>query len=231
VVSTAPLNIHPSLVGGIGPFTWSVSSGALPAGLSLNSTNGTITGTPTAAGPSTFTLAVNDPGPPAQSTNATYTWNVVAAPGRNDTIATATPLSNGTYQASLSPYADPQNGLGNPDVDIYAITANPGAIVAVQTTAQQLIPSSPLDTVLDIMDSTGTRLNICNFFPNDIQFEVFNQPCLNDDLAIGGSTDSEILLQVPSSATGPMTFYVRVSSFRGDARPDFIYQITVSGAN
>lgn len=36
--------------------TWSVSSGSLPAGLTLNSSTGAITGTPTAAGTSTFTV-------------------------------------------------------------------------------------------------------------------------------------------------------------------------------
>ena len=36
--------------------TWSVSAGSLPAGLSLNASTGTISGTPTSAGTSTFTV-------------------------------------------------------------------------------------------------------------------------------------------------------------------------------
>ncbi|HTT33968.1 MAG TPA: Ig-like domain repeat protein [Methylomirabilota bacterium] len=36
-------------VGGVSPFTWSITSGSLPAGLSLNSSTGLISGTPTAA--------------------------------------------------------------------------------------------------------------------------------------------------------------------------------------
>jgi hypothetical protein len=46
--------------GGTAPLTWSVSSGALPAGLSLNSTNGAIAGTPTTAGSPGFTIQVAD---------------------------------------------------------------------------------------------------------------------------------------------------------------------------
>src|SRR4029078_9814438 len=44
--------------GGTTPYTWSVSVGTLPAGLSLNTNTGAITGTPSAAGTSNFSAAV-----------------------------------------------------------------------------------------------------------------------------------------------------------------------------
>ena len=40
------------------PYTWSISAGSLPAGLSLNSSTGVISGTPTANGTSSFTAEV-----------------------------------------------------------------------------------------------------------------------------------------------------------------------------
>jgi hypothetical protein len=46
--------------GGIQPFTWSVSSGALPDGLTLNDTTGEISGTPTLSGTFDFTVQVVD---------------------------------------------------------------------------------------------------------------------------------------------------------------------------
>jgi YVTN family beta-propeller protein len=46
--------------GGMPPYTFSIVSGALPAGLVLNSSTGGITGTPTAAGPGVFTARVQD---------------------------------------------------------------------------------------------------------------------------------------------------------------------------
>ena len=46
--------------GGTPPYTWSVSSGSLPAGLALGASNGTISGTPSAGGSSTFTVRVSD---------------------------------------------------------------------------------------------------------------------------------------------------------------------------
>ncbi len=45
--------------GGNGSYTWSLSSGSLPAGLTLNS-SGAITGTPAAAGETAFTVTVTD---------------------------------------------------------------------------------------------------------------------------------------------------------------------------
>jgi hypothetical protein len=45
--------------GGVPPYTWSLSSGSLPAGLSL-SASGAITGTPTLVGASVFTVSVTD---------------------------------------------------------------------------------------------------------------------------------------------------------------------------
>ena len=45
--------------GGVSPYTWAVTTGNLPAGLTLSSA-GVISGTPTAAGSSTFTVTVTD---------------------------------------------------------------------------------------------------------------------------------------------------------------------------
>src|SRR5205085_1349699 len=46
--------------GGTAPLSWSVTVGALPAGLNLNAGTGAITGTPTTAGTAGFTLRVTD---------------------------------------------------------------------------------------------------------------------------------------------------------------------------
>lgn len=43
---TVPYNFVPGVVDGIGPFTWSLASGTLPVGLTLDTVNGQISGTP-----------------------------------------------------------------------------------------------------------------------------------------------------------------------------------------
>jgi len=47
--------------GGKTPYNWSLISGSLPAGLSLSSSTGKITGTPTASGIFNPTFKVTDP--------------------------------------------------------------------------------------------------------------------------------------------------------------------------
>src|SRR6202034_73158 len=48
-------------------YTWSISSGSLPAGLTLTGTTGVISGTPTATGTGNFTVTVADSGNPTQT--------------------------------------------------------------------------------------------------------------------------------------------------------------------
>ncbi len=59
--------------GGTKPYTWSVSSGSLPAGLTLNSSTGAISGTPTAGGTSSVTFQGRDAGGQTTSLKATIT--------------------------------------------------------------------------------------------------------------------------------------------------------------
>ena len=67
--------------GGTTPYHWSISSGSLPAGLTLSATTGAISGTPTASGSSTFTVKVTDStSPTAQTATKSLTLTVAAAP-------------------------------------------------------------------------------------------------------------------------------------------------------
>jgi hypothetical protein len=69
-----------SASGGTTPYTWSITSGTLPAGLSLNASTGAITGTPTAAVTSTpLTFKVTDSGSPAQTQTANLTLTIAPA--------------------------------------------------------------------------------------------------------------------------------------------------------
>jgi hypothetical protein len=49
-----------SATGGVAPYVWSITYGALPGGLSLASSSGVISGTPTAGGTAEFTVEVTD---------------------------------------------------------------------------------------------------------------------------------------------------------------------------
>ena len=79
--------------GGTAPFTWSVSTGALPTGLTLSAA-GSLTGTPTAAGTFTFTIQVAD----ATRATATKSFTITVT---GLTITTAT-LPSGTVGTSYT---------------------------------------------------------------------------------------------------------------------------------
>ena len=69
-----------SSTGGAGGGTWSLSSGSLPAGFSLNASTGVISGVPRAVGRSSFTVSVSDPGPPVQHASVSLSIAVGPAP-------------------------------------------------------------------------------------------------------------------------------------------------------
>jgi hypothetical protein len=68
------------------PYTWSLDSGSLPAGLTLNPSTGAITGTPTAAGTSPFAAKVTDSA--SQSDTQALSIAVASAPVPPPTITT-----------------------------------------------------------------------------------------------------------------------------------------------
>ena len=84
-------------VNGTPPFTFSVSAGSLPAGLSLNTSDGSISGTPSASGSYSFTVqASNSVGSDTQAYSGTVTSSPVAP-----TITTTT-LNSLTQSTSFS---------------------------------------------------------------------------------------------------------------------------------
>jgi hypothetical protein len=82
----------PSADGGSGALTWSVADGTLPDGLTLDPSTGEITGTPTTAGTSTFTLVATD------GAGGTATQDESVAVAASPSITSA-PLSGG-YQGT-----------------------------------------------------------------------------------------------------------------------------------
>ncbi len=104
-------------VAGKAPFAWSVSSGSLPAGLSLSST-GAISGIPTAAGTVTFRVQVVDSSPTPQLVQRSLTLTVNPAPqpsvwignGANSDINQFALTANGN-DAPMSTLSGPLTGV------------------------------------------------------------------------------------------------------------------------
>ena len=90
--------------GGTAPYTWTITTGSLPAGLSLASSTGLISGTPTATGTINFTATVTDAGSPAQAKSVPFSIAVAAPIPTGLTInTTLSPANAGsTYSSTLA---------------------------------------------------------------------------------------------------------------------------------
>jgi hypothetical protein len=84
--------------GGTAPYAWSVSSGTLPAGLTLNSSTGVISGTPTTAQTYNFSVQANDSASHTCSTSLSILIN--AAPPAAQTINTNILSTTDTFSLS-----------------------------------------------------------------------------------------------------------------------------------
>ena len=230
-LSPAPVNViyHSQIPasGGTPPYTWSISSGQLPLGLNLDPATGYIDGTPTQVGTFNFVAMGSDSGNPVQTATANTFIQIRKGLGRNDSIATATPLGNSANlqiptPLSISPYLDPINALTpNPDTDFYKLVANGGSLVHAETFAQRSWGADTLDSVLEILDGSGQRMQTCSQ-------PTYVATCLNDDLD-ATTLDSALDFKVPGGSTAQTTFYLHVFDWRGDARPDMQYFLNISG--
>lgn len=222
---------------GVAPYSWALAGNPLPAGLTLAS-DGSITGTPTTPGTQTTRFGVTDSSyVPATSYSQSIDVTVrPAAAGRNDTLATATSLSNvNSLKLSLSPYAT-ANGVAQPDQDYFKVTANGGATIQVIVT--RVDTRSPLDPAIEILASDGSRPNTCRnqgttdgLTPGTVDPtpNAFDDPCVNDDIDPGVNQDSSLDMQVPG--VGPQVLYIHVFDLNGNARPDMEYYLQIIGVN
>ena len=240
-----------SATGGVPPITWSLSAGALPSGLTLDATTDTVGNPPSSIGgrihgditgsTATFTVQVADAAVPtpniatqqftiAVASGALPSNNLVCSPSNVSDVATA--ISNGSIRASISPYGD---------IDVYSFHGTAGQQVTMEVFAQRLeldgdpsTQDSYLDSIMELLDKNCQTIAV------------------NDDLDLGTVTDSKISVSstpFPSPPCPPIgaspcgditppttlpytgTYYIRVRDFRSDGRPDFIYELTLSGAD
>ncbi len=130
--------------GGTAPYTWSFVSGNIPAGLSLNTSTGLISGTPTTAGTGTFTVAVADSESPAQTKSVTL--SIVIAPV--SLAITTSSVSSGTISSAYSSLLQVSGGTGP-----YTWSITSGSLPA----------GLSLGTTTGIISGTPTAIGTANF--------------------------------------------------------------------
>jgi hypothetical protein len=192
--------------------------GMVMHGLNFMPTGSTLGGQPTQEGTFEFTLEAQNA---ATTVRQLFRLRVKASGSRNDEISEAPLISSGGYMASISPFADPVS-QANPDQDFYKLIAQPGNVLSVEIAAESL---GPLDSVIELVDASGTRLTTCDV-PGT---SGFTSPCMNDDNLEEFTLDSKLLFKAPAGA--PTTLFLRVLDWRGDARPDMQYVLRIFGAD
>gem|GEM_PF-6571555 len=155
-----------SAAGGASPYTWSVIGGSLPAGLNLDSNSGTVSGNPTVAGESTFTVKVTDATP--QDDSKVFTMSVVSAP----VVTVASATSVGSTSATVNGTVNPGNLVATaefcvgttPDMSGCSTVAADQSPLAKSTSASAvstglagLIPGTTYYVRVQATNSAGSR--------------------------------------------------------------------------
>ncbi len=120
-------------IGGTSPYTWAISSGALPSGLSL-SNGGVLSGTPTTAGTFIFTALASD----SASATASKSLTVTVTPTL--VVSSTSPLTGGTVGTPLS----------------RTLTATGGTSPYVWSVASGIIPDGLTLTSGGVLEGTPT---------------------------------------------------------------------------
>ena len=154
---------------GTTPYTWSISSGSLPAGLSLNASTGAITGAPTAAGTTNFTVQVTD----ADSITATQPLSIVITflpSGWADTdVGTVSPAGSATFSGGTFTAAGAGGGIGG-TADamhlVYQTLVGDGSIVARVASLQGSATSPQAGVMIRETLTAGSTNAFVYFQPN-----------------------------------------------------------------
>lgn len=165
--------------GGVAPITWSITSGSLPPGLSLDPTSGQISGTPTTQGTFTFTPTATDSAIPPQTATLTSPLSLI--------VGAPLPLSVATTQL-------PEGLSGTPYSSTLHANGGVGPFTWVMTSG--ILPSGlSLNSTTGIISGLPTAVSSANFSVQVTDSESpAQQASANLSLAIGSSSNNSLLL-------------------------------------
>jgi hypothetical protein len=132
--------------GGIPPYAWTITSGNLPAGLSL-STSGVISGTPITAGSTSVSFKVTD------NSNATATQSIIITIN-NGTITTTTTTAPVT--TTTAPVATTTTAPVTTTTTAPVTTTTTAPVTTTTTAPPPVITSSPITTTTTTTKTTTT---------------------------------------------------------------------------
>ncbi|MEQ1750612.1 MAG: GEVED domain-containing protein, partial [Prosthecobacter sp.] len=189
---------------GTAPFTFAVASGALPVGLTLNTSTGVISGTPTSSAAATFTISATDfYGCVGTSPSYSLTPQPNADFGDLSTFGSASSTKNTTLKmGALSDYEYTQtaNATATGD-DITGSDDEDGVTLPTGLIQGQ----SGLSVTVNVTNTSGAETYLngwIDFNNNGVLTDAGEQIVFNEPVADGiSATNRALTFNVPSNAT------------------------------
>ena len=177
-----------SAIGGTGAYTWSISSGSLPPGLTLNSSQGVISGTPTAVqkGGYSFTAQVTD----AKGLSATANLSIYI-----EGVVSITPASLPSGSVGV-PYSQTLMASGGLLPYTWCVLATGGGCDPTQA---GLPAGLSLNTTTGVISGTPTT----NGTPTNFMIQVTDAETSPGIPAVGGSSFSITIMSVTTTSLPP----------------------------
>jgi uncharacterized repeat protein (TIGR03803 family)/YVTN family beta-propeller protein len=187
--------------GGVAPYTFSIISGALPPGLTLNASTGAITGTPTTAGTYSFTAQVVD----SQGNTATSSCSIVVSP----TLTLTCPTGTGQVGVAYSSALVASGGVAPYTFSIISGALPPGLTLNTSTGAITGTPTTAgtYSLTAKVVDSQGnTATSSCSIV---VSSPTLTLTCPTGTGQVGVAYSSAL---VASGGVAPYTFSITSGS-------------------
>ena len=188
--------------GGAGALTWTVTGGALPAGLTLNAGSGVISGTPTsgtvAGQTSTFTVTVTDENGRSASkslTIKTYLAPVITVPTLKTTLTEGRAITAATFTVTGGAPPVTWQATGLPSGLTLSST---GTLTGTPSAGSGSAAGTSYTASVTVRDANGAT------DASEVQLKVFTPPAITAP-TIPNATESKALTSFTYTATGAPT--------------------------
>lgn len=189
--------------GGTGPFTFAVSAGSLPAGLTLDPATGVVSGTPTTSGASAVTVKITDALGQSDTRAATLAVRGVPTAPTAPTVTAGTGAARVSWSAPADDGGSPVTGyVVTPYIGSVAQTPVPFSSTATTQTVTGLTPGTAYTFTVAAVNAIGTG----PASPRSAEIAVNGAPAISSTPAqgeVGAASDQQLAV---SGGTGPFAF-------------------------
>jgi hypothetical protein len=166
---------------GVPPYTWSVQSGQLPPGLSLQGSTGQISGTPSQTGAFSFSVQARDSAGQTASSN----FNASIAPASAPIVSSMSPKSGPT--SGGTPVTISGSNFQAGDTVLFGGVAASSVTVSSATQIQAVTPAHIAGPItVTVQDAGGQSANLANGFTYDTTVTSITVTPNNRTTSIGG---------------------------------------------